>query len=133
MFAEAEEAADSCQAKSDGYKRSRSTRVFAIAVSPDEAGEDALDWLMNELAEDGDEIVAIRVLELDEDGESSPTLPLSTSKTSAHPGDPIASRHDGAADDGRSTADLSRTSRPRCARPHARGSACASGEYPGEE
>lgn len=27
---------------------------------------------MNELAEDGDEIVAIRVLELDEDGKSSP-------------------------------------------------------------
>jgi hypothetical protein len=28
---------------------------------------------MNELAEDGDEIVAIRVLELDEDGESTLT------------------------------------------------------------
>jgi hypothetical protein len=40
-----------------------------IAVSPDEAGEDALDWLMNELVEDGDEVVALRVLELDEDGE----------------------------------------------------------------
>lgn len=59
------------QAKSDGYKRSRSTRVFAIAASPDESGEDALDWLMNELAEDGDEIVAIRVLELDDEGELS--------------------------------------------------------------
>ncbi len=58
------------QAKSDGYKRSRSTRVFMIAVSPDEAGEDALDWLMNELVEDGDEVVALRVLELDEEGES---------------------------------------------------------------
>ncbi|KAK1923641.1 hypothetical protein DB88DRAFT_491937 [Papiliotrema laurentii] len=55
-----------CQAKSEGYKRSRNTRVFAVAVSADESGEDALDWLMSELVEDGDEIVAIRVIELGE-------------------------------------------------------------------
>lgn len=58
------------QAKSEGYKRSRNTRVFAVAVSADESGEDALDWLMSELVEDGDEIVAIRVIELGEGGES---------------------------------------------------------------
>ncbi|WVQ78948.1 hypothetical protein IAT38_001040 [Cryptococcus sp. DSM 104549] len=57
-----------CQAKSEGYKRSRNTRVFAVAVSPDESGESALEWLMSELVEDGDEVVAIRVIELD-DGE----------------------------------------------------------------
>jgi len=55
-----------CAAKSEGYKRSRNTRVFAVAVSADESGEDALDWLMTELVEDGDEVVAIRVIELDE-------------------------------------------------------------------
>lgn len=71
------------QAKSDGYKRSRSTRVFAIAVSPDEAGMDALDWLMNELAEDGDEIVAIRVLELDEDDRADPAA-LGRMREEAH-------------------------------------------------
>jgi len=43
--------------------------VFAVAVSDNEAGEDALEWLMSELVEDGDEIVAIRVIELDEDGQ----------------------------------------------------------------
>lgn len=43
--------------------------MFAVAVSPDEAGEDALEWLMNELVEDGDEVVAIRVIELAEGGE----------------------------------------------------------------
>ena len=59
------------QAKSEGYKRSRNTRVFAVAVSADESGEDALDWLMAELVEDGDEVVAIRVIELDEGGRSS--------------------------------------------------------------
>ena len=42
--------------------------MFAVAVSDNEAGEDALEWLMSELVEDGDEIVAIRVIELDEDG-----------------------------------------------------------------
>ena len=43
--------------------------MFAVAVSDNEAGEDALEWLMSELVEDGDEIVAIRVIELDEDGQ----------------------------------------------------------------
>lgn len=57
---------NSSKAKSEGYKRSRNTRVFAVAVSADESGEDALDWLMTELVEDGDEIVAIRIIEMDE-------------------------------------------------------------------
>ncbi|ODN72887.1 hypothetical protein L202_08310 [Cryptococcus amylolentus CBS 6039] len=57
-----------CQAKSEGYKRSRNTRVFAVACSPDESGESALEWLMSELVEDGDEVVALRVIEVD-DGE----------------------------------------------------------------
>ncbi|ORX37655.1 hypothetical protein BD324DRAFT_578323 [Kockovaella imperatae] len=61
-----------CQAKSEGYKRSRNTRVFAVAVSPDESGEDALDWLMTELVEDGDEIVAIRVIDIDEGEKTDP-------------------------------------------------------------
>ncbi|TYJ52001.1 hypothetical protein B9479_007404 [Cryptococcus floricola] len=56
------------QAKSEGYKRSRNTRVFAVACSPDESGESALEWLMSELVEDGDEVVALRVIEVD-DGE----------------------------------------------------------------
>ncbi|WOO82209.1 Universal stress protein A family protein [Vanrija pseudolonga] len=56
-----------CQTKSEGYKRSRNTRVFLVAVSPDESGEDALDWLMSELVEDGDEVVAMRVVEMGEE------------------------------------------------------------------
>ncbi len=58
------------QAKSEGYKRSRHTRVFCVAVSGDESGQEALDWLMDSLVEDGDEIIALRVIELDEGGES---------------------------------------------------------------
>ncbi|GFZ49738.1 hypothetical protein JCM24511_07141 [Saitozyma sp. JCM 24511] len=61
-----------CQAKSEGYKRSRNTRVFAVAVSNDESGDNALEWLMSELVEDGDEVVAIRVIELDEGERTDP-------------------------------------------------------------
>jgi hypothetical protein len=46
--------------------------VFVVAVSADESGEDALDWLMSELVEDGDEVVGLRVIELDEGGEYLP-------------------------------------------------------------
>jgi hypothetical protein len=60
------------QAKSEGYRRSRHTRVFSVAVSGDESGEEALDWLMDSLVEDGDEVIAMRVIELDEGGESLP-------------------------------------------------------------
>lgn len=55
-------------AQSEDYVRSRETRVFLIAVSPDESGAEALDWAMENLVEDGDEVVALRVVELDEDG-----------------------------------------------------------------
>ncbi|KAJ9110111.1 hypothetical protein QFC19_001782 [Naganishia cerealis] len=59
------------QAKSDYYRRNRNTRVFMAAVSNDEKGEDALDWLMDNLVEDGDEVVAVRVIELDEGEKAS--------------------------------------------------------------
>lgn len=61
----------SSQAKSDAYRRTRNTRVFMVAVSPDESGSEALEWLMESLIEDGDEIVAVRVIELDEGEKAS--------------------------------------------------------------
>lgn len=48
-----------------------------MAVSPDESGETALEWLMSELVEDGDEVVAIRVIEIDEGGKKLLILKLS--------------------------------------------------------
>lgn len=42
-----------------------------VAVSPDESGSEALEWLMESLIEDGDEIVAVRVIELDEGEKAS--------------------------------------------------------------
>jgi nucleotide-binding universal stress UspA family protein len=51
--------------KSDGYKRSRSTRVFLCASSPDESGREALDWALESFVQDGDEFVVFRGVEED--------------------------------------------------------------------
>ncbi|KAH8112841.1 hypothetical protein DFH11DRAFT_385683 [Phellopilus nigrolimitatus] len=48
------------QAKSEGYRRDRSTRVFLVAASPDESGIEALDWVMDSLVQDGDELIVFR-------------------------------------------------------------------------
>jgi len=48
------------QVKSDGYERTPSTRVFLCASSPDESGSHALDWTIESLVQDGDELVVFR-------------------------------------------------------------------------
>jgi len=54
------------QVKSDGYERSPSTRVFLCASSPDESGRHALDWTIESLVQDGDELVVFRGIDQDE-------------------------------------------------------------------
>lgn len=54
--------------KSDGYKRTRSTRVFLVAASPDESGRQALDWVMESLVQDGDELIVLRGFDAEELG-----------------------------------------------------------------
>jgi hypothetical protein len=56
------------QAKSDGYERSTSTRVFLCASSPDESGRHALDWTIESLVQDGDELVVFRGIDQDDLG-----------------------------------------------------------------
>jgi nucleotide-binding universal stress UspA family protein len=56
------------QAKSDGYERSPSTRVFLCASSPDESGRQALDWTIESLVQDGDELVVFRGIDQDDLG-----------------------------------------------------------------
>ncbi|KAK7453190.1 hypothetical protein VKT23_011871 [Stygiomarasmius scandens] len=51
--------------KSDGYKRTRNTRVFLCASSPDESGQEALDWALESFVQDGDEFVVFRGVEED--------------------------------------------------------------------
>ncbi|KAG7447271.1 uncharacterized protein BT62DRAFT_1018820 [Guyanagaster necrorhizus] len=53
-------------AKSSGYRRTRSTRVFLCAASPDETGNEALDWALDSLVQDGDEFVVCRGVDEDE-------------------------------------------------------------------
>jgi len=48
------------QVKSDGYKRTRKTRVFLCAASPDETGQEALDWALESLVQDDDEFIVVR-------------------------------------------------------------------------
>ncbi|KAF8626091.1 hypothetical protein AX15_005086 [Amanita polypyramis BW_CC] len=53
------------QVKSDGYKRSRHTRVFLCASSPEESGREALDWSLESLVQDGDELIIFRGVDED--------------------------------------------------------------------
>lgn len=47
-------------AESVGYTRTTQTRVFLCASSPDESGRQALDWALDSLVQDGDELVVFR-------------------------------------------------------------------------
>src|ERR1700722_895983 len=54
--------------KSDGYVRTRSTRVFLCASSADESGREALDWALEALVQDGDELIVCRGVDQEELG-----------------------------------------------------------------
>ncbi|KAH9077725.1 hypothetical protein EDB83DRAFT_2345483 [Lactarius deliciosus] len=54
------------QVKSDGYERTPSTRVFLCASSPDDSGRHALDWAIEGLVQDGDELIVFRGIDQDE-------------------------------------------------------------------
>ena len=56
------------QVKSDGYERTPSTRVFLCASSPDESGSHALDWTIESLVQDGDELVVFRGIDQEDLG-----------------------------------------------------------------
>ncbi|TFK28248.1 hypothetical protein FA15DRAFT_678482 [Coprinopsis marcescibilis] len=51
------------QVKHAGYKRTRNTRVYLCAASPDESGQQALEWALDTLAQDGDEVIVFRGLD----------------------------------------------------------------------
>ncbi|KAJ7233819.1 hypothetical protein C8J57DRAFT_1439615 [Mycena rebaudengoi] len=54
------------QVKAAGYARTRSTRVFLCAASADESGREALDWSLEALVQDGDELIVVRGVDEDE-------------------------------------------------------------------
>lgn len=53
------------QVKTEGYKRTRNTRAFLCASSPDESGREALDWALEFLVQDGDELIVFRGVDED--------------------------------------------------------------------
>jgi nucleotide-binding universal stress UspA family protein len=53
------------QVKTEGYKRSRNTRVYLCASSPDESGSEALEWCLEALVQDGDELIIFRGVDED--------------------------------------------------------------------
>lgn len=54
--------------QSDGYARSKHTRVYLCAASSDESGTQALDWALENLAQEGDELVVFRGVDADDLG-----------------------------------------------------------------
>ncbi|KAI6145246.1 hypothetical protein BKA82DRAFT_4171496 [Pisolithus tinctorius] len=52
--------------ESEGYTRNPATRVFLCASSPDESGRGALDWAVECLVQDGDELIVFRGIDQDE-------------------------------------------------------------------
>ncbi|CAL1709719.1 unnamed protein product [Somion occarium] len=52
--------------QSDGYTRTKNTRVFLCASSPDESGRQALDWALESLVQDGDELIVFRGVDTEE-------------------------------------------------------------------
>ncbi|KAH9897343.1 uncharacterized protein BXZ73DRAFT_85811, partial [Epithele typhae] len=52
--------------QSEGYARTRSTRIFLCASSPDESGTQALEWCLDGLVQDGDELVVFRGIDSDD-------------------------------------------------------------------
>ncbi|KAF8452749.1 hypothetical protein L210DRAFT_3468864 [Boletus edulis BED1] len=52
--------------QSHGYTQTRATRVFLCASSPDETGKQALEWALECLVQDGDELIVFRGIDLEE-------------------------------------------------------------------
>lgn len=56
--------------KSEGYSRTKSTRVFLCAASRDSSGSQALDWALESLVQDADELVVFRGVDPEDLGAS---------------------------------------------------------------
>lgn len=51
--------------KHKGYRAGRRSRTFMVGVDENTYSDYALQWLLDELVDDGDEVVCVRVLEKD--------------------------------------------------------------------
>ena len=55
------------QIKSEGYTLNKNARTFMCAVDATPCSERALEWMMENLVDDGDTVVAVRILDDDEE------------------------------------------------------------------
>ncbi|KAF9136016.1 hypothetical protein BGW39_009068 [Mortierella sp. 14UC] len=53
------------QARTDGWRRTRKSRTFLVGTDLNEYSSHALQWVMENMVEDGDEIVALRVVPIE--------------------------------------------------------------------
>ncbi|KAG0239627.1 hypothetical protein B0O80DRAFT_425333 [Mortierella sp. GBAus27b] len=53
------------QAKTDGWKRTKKSRTFLVGTDLNDYSAHALQWVMENMVEDGDEIVALRVVPIE--------------------------------------------------------------------
>ena len=51
--------------KHNGYAYARHQRVFLVAIDQNAYSEHALKWLIEDMVEDGDEVICLRVVETD--------------------------------------------------------------------
>ena len=51
--------------KHTGYKYQRRSRTFMVGIDENEYSDVALKWMLEELVDDGDEIICLRVIEKD--------------------------------------------------------------------
>ena len=51
--------------KHNGYTYGRHQRVFLVAIDQNAYSEHALKWLIEDMVEDGDEVICLRVVETD--------------------------------------------------------------------
>lgn len=49
--------------KHEAHQYSRRSRAFLIGFNDDEYSKSAMEWLMDTMADDGDEIIALRVVD----------------------------------------------------------------------
>lgn len=49
--------------KHEAYKYTRRSRSFIIGYNDDEYSKSAMDWLVDTMVDDGDEIIALRVID----------------------------------------------------------------------
>jgi hypothetical protein len=69
--------------KHRGYQFKRRSRTFMVGIDEHEYSDIALQWMLEELVDDGDEIICVRVVKSDDNLTSKSNLQNNTHQTAA--------------------------------------------------